>query len=151
MTKGLKKQRISRHKTTPEIKSVPKAVPAISRARSFCLRPRARLKLAAPPIPRRREIATVMVVVGKATLVAAFPSIPTPCPMKIWSTMLYGELTSILMMLGMANFRSSCPIGALPSGFSGSAAVCFMVILLSVVNCLLSCLQKYFQPGKLIV
>ena len=52
-----------------------------------------------------------------ATFVAAFPSIPTPWPIKIWSTILYIALTSILMIAGIANFAIRPPTGAIPSGF----------------------------------
>ena len=36
--------------------------------------------------------------------------------MKIWSTMLYSEPTSVLMIDGMANCSSSLPTGCSPSG-----------------------------------
>ena len=50
-------------------------------ASSFSPLPRDRLKLAAPPMPHIREMAVQVMVRGKATLVAAFPSIPTLLPM----------------------------------------------------------------------
>jgi len=58
-----------------------------------------------------------MIDIGNAILVAAFPSIPTPCPMKIWSTILYSELTSILMIAGIANLTISFSVFSVARGF----------------------------------
>ena len=52
-----------------------------------------------------------MVLSGKATLVAALPSIPTLLPTKIWSTMLYSAPTSSDRMHGSENLRISAPTG----------------------------------------
>ena len=57
-------------------------------ASSGFFRPMERLKLAAPPMPKSRETAVQVMVRGKATLVAAFPCMPTLWPMKNWSTIL---------------------------------------------------------------
>ena len=39
-------------------------------------------------IPKNKEIDTHIVVRGNATFVAAFPLIPIPLPINIWSTIL---------------------------------------------------------------
>ena len=62
-------------------------------------------------MPISSAMARQMVVRGYATLVAALPRYPTPWPMKIWSTMLYRELTSMARMLGTAKERSSLGSG----------------------------------------
>jgi hypothetical protein len=64
--------------------------------------PRLMLKLAAVPIPNSMLIPVVSVTVGKATFVAALPSIPTTWPIKIWSVILYAAPTSILITDGIA-------------------------------------------------
>ena len=60
-----------------------------------------------PMSSKNKDIDTLIVVRGKATFVAAFPFIPTPCPINIWSTMLYNAPTSIDIMLGAANLKRS--------------------------------------------
>ena len=72
----------------PAVKSNTTAVPATSRACLSSFRPSAKLKFEAAPIPTINPIAIQIVVIGKAIFVAAFPKYPTPCPIKIWSTIL---------------------------------------------------------------
>ena len=55
-------------------------------------------KFEAPPMPSSREMAVHVVDSGNAILVAAFPSMPTPCPMNIWSTILYSEISFCLQL-----------------------------------------------------
>ena len=55
---------------------------------------------------------------GNTTFVAPFPKYPTPCPINIWSTMLYNELTSIDIMQGIENILISFPIFSFPNIFS---------------------------------
>ena len=69
-------------------------------------------------MPHIREMAVQVMVRGNATLVAAFPSMPTLLPIKNWSTILYRALTSMAMMLGMAKRAKSWFTGRMPSGFS---------------------------------
>ena len=49
---------------------------------------------------------------------------PTPCPMKILSTILYKEAAVMAMMAGMAYCISSCPTGFVPS----SSVACLLSI-----------------------
>ena len=56
------------------------------------------------------------VVSGKATFVAALPSVPTACPINNWSTILYNALTSIAIILGTANLTIKELIEASPNG-----------------------------------
>ena len=56
------------------------------------------------------------VVSGKATFVAALPSVPTACPINNWSTILYKALTSIAIILGTANFTIKEATEASPNG-----------------------------------
>ena len=79
--------------------------------------PSFRLKYAAAPSPISRLKAMAITVIGMTTLVAPLPRYPTPCPIKIWSTMLYKALTTIEMILGTANVSTSFPIRSVPSGF----------------------------------
>ena len=79
--------------------------------------PSFRLRYAAAPSPIRRLKAIAITVMGITTLVAPLPRYPTPCPIKIWSTMLYKALTTIEMILGTANVTISFPIRSVPSGF----------------------------------
>ena len=72
----------------PAVTNSSTAVPATSRACLSSFRPSAKLKFDAAPIPTIKPIAIQMVVIGKAIFVAAFPRYPTPCPIKIWSTIL---------------------------------------------------------------
>ena len=58
------------------------------------------------------DTASMMVTTGKAMVVAALPSTPTPWPMKIWSTMLYTELTSMEITDGTEKASSSLPTGS---------------------------------------
>ena len=51
-------------------------------------RPRLKFRLAEQPSPSMSASAVVTMVSGKATLVAAMPVMPTPCPTKIWSAIL---------------------------------------------------------------
>ena len=81
--------------------------PIIVVAFSLSPLPSSRLYEEAPPRPKNNDIETHIVVRGKATLVAAFPFIPTPCPINIWSTMLYNAPTSIDIMLGVPNLKRS--------------------------------------------
>jgi len=99
-----------------------------------------RLKFAAPPIPHKSEIAVQVIVRGNATFVAAFPNIPTLLPIKNWSTILYKELTSIAMILGIANLASRVPMGSVPSGFFCCSSMTFLLLFFSGV--LPMCLEK---------
>jgi len=72
--------------------------------------------------------------------VAAFPSIPTPRPIKIWSTILYRALTSMLMMAGMANLAIRLPTGTVPRGFSAWAALVWFFNVFSFFLVCSSCL-----------
>ena len=64
------------------------AQPSVRSAASCSLRPRQRLMFAAQPSPISRASAAATIVIGNATFVAATPSMPVACPMKIWSAML---------------------------------------------------------------
>ena len=66
---------------TAAIMAIP--VPMNRLASSSLLAPRHMLKLDAVPTPVSCAKAMVSITVGKATLVAALPSIPTTLPMKI--------------------------------------------------------------------
>ena len=67
-------------------------------------------------------------------------SIPTPCPIKTWSTILYRALTSMLMMAGMANLVIRLPTGAVPRGFSVWAEVVWFFNVFSFFLVYSSCL-----------
>lgn len=67
-----------------------------------------------PPIPSAKLAARHIVVRGNAIFVAALPNSPTVLPIKNWSTILYKEVTSIDIMLGIANFLKSLPTGSFP-------------------------------------
>ena len=45
-------------------------------------------RLAAAPLPISPAIAFAKITKGNITLVAAFPKVPTPLPINIWSTIL---------------------------------------------------------------
>ena len=45
-------------------------------------------KFAAAPFPIRPATALKIIINGNITFVAAFPSVPTPLPINIWSTIL---------------------------------------------------------------
>ena len=66
--------------------------------------------------PKEADV-TIGRIKGKATFVAALPSIPTLRPMKNWSTILYKALTTIAIILGIAKRRSKFDIFSVPSGF----------------------------------
>ena len=85
--------------------------------------PSFRLRHAAAPSPISRLIEIAMTVIGITTLVAPFPRYPTPCPIKIWSTILYRALTTMEIMLGTANVSISFPTRSVPSGFVFVAVV----------------------------
>ena len=85
------------------------------------------LKFEAVPIPNSMLMPVVSVTVGNTMFVAAFPSMPTTWPMKIWSVMLYTAPTSMLMIEGMAYLAISGSRGALPSGLF---ATCLSISLL---------------------
>ena len=87
-----------------------------------------KLKPDAEPIPNVRAVARHKVVSGKATLVAAFPNSPTVCPIKIWSTILYRDITIIDIILGTANFFNNFPIGCVPKGLAISCVIVFLPI-----------------------
>ena len=101
----------------PSEKSIVIAFPAKEAASSFSCWPMQRLNFAAPPIPHIKAMAVQVITKGKATFVAAFPSIPTLRPMKNWSTILYKALTTIAIILGIAKRRSKFDIFSVPSGF----------------------------------
>ena len=82
-----------------------------------------RLKHDAPPIPRRSATAIQAVEKGKAIFVAAFPYVPTACPIKSWSTILYSALTSIPIMLGTANLNISFETDSVPRGLIFSSII----------------------------
>ena len=85
---GSRKTRTATQRNTPRENSRKMAFPAYRFACSFSPPPMERLKLAAPPIPHIKDRAVQVMVRGKATLVAAFPSVPMLWPIKNWSTML---------------------------------------------------------------
>ena len=82
-----------------------------------------RLNPAAPPIPNASIAARHIVVRGNAIFVAALPNSPTVLPIKNWSTILYKEVTSIDIMLGIANFLKSLPTGSVPNGLTLSFSI----------------------------
>ena len=86
----------------------------------FFFSPSFKLKYADAPSPNIRENAKPIITSGNTTFVAPFPSVPTPCPINIWSTILYNEFTSIETMQGIENFNISFPIFSFPSIFSCS-------------------------------
>ena len=96
-------------------------LPAYSAERFSLPAPSWRLKFVALPIPSSSAMAVQAIERGNAMLVAALPSRPTPCPIKIWSTMLYSDVTSIEIMQGMAKPTSSLPSFSYPSGLAASA------------------------------
>ena len=102
---------------TPSENSMVIAFPAKEAASFFSRRPMQRLKFAAPPIPHIKAMEVQVMTNGKATFVAAFPSIPTLRPIKNWSTILYKALTTIAIMLGIAKRRSKLEIFSVPRGF----------------------------------
>ena len=71
-------------------------------------------------MPSSKEMAVQAMESGNAMLVAALPSMPTPWPMKIWSTMLYSEVTSIEMMQGTAKSTISLLSFSTRNGFTSS-------------------------------
>lgn len=85
-----------------------------------------------------------MVEMGAMILVAPFPSMPTPCPMNIWSTMLYRALTTMDKMPGIANPRKSLPALSVPSGLGAACVWLISTFPLSYLFCffhLYVCLQ----------
>ena len=72
-------------------------------------------KYAAHPSPKHHANACAMIKIGKTMPVAALPRVLSSLlPMKIWSTMLYRELTSKESMQGMENFSISLVIFSFP-------------------------------------
>ena len=118
------------HSKIPNVSIMPIAPPANFTAFSFSFRPIERLKFAAPPMPHKSASAVQVMLKGKATFVAAFPSIPTLLPIKNWSTMLYSELTSIAIILGTANLASKLPIASVPNGLFCFSPICSFSFLL---------------------
>ena len=102
-----------------------------------------KLKPDAEPIPNVRAVARHKVVSGKATLVAAFPNSPTVCPIKIWSTILYRDITIIDIILGTANFFNNFPIGCVPKGLAISCVIVFLPISSFFARQLNSIIQLY--------
>ena len=86
---------------------------------------------ALPPAPNHMENAFMRVMMGKATVVTATASEPTPCPRKMVLMMLYRVVHMAARMVGGANSSRSLPMGSVPmrmflreepSGFSVFAA-----------------------------
>ena len=79
---------VTRNRNIPNnaISTIP--LPAYFSDSCFSPAPRCSEKLVALPIPRRSDIAVHVVESGNAILVAAFPSMPIPWPINIWSTIL---------------------------------------------------------------
>ena len=79
---------VTRNRNIPNnaISTIP--LPAYFSDSCFSPAPRYSEKLVALPIPRRSDIAVHVVESGNAILVAAFPSMPIPWPINIWSTIL---------------------------------------------------------------
>ena len=98
--------------------SIPLPIPVS--ASFFFFSPSFRLKYADAPSPNIKENANPIITNGNTTFVAPFPKYPTPCPMNIWSTMLYNEFTNIETMQGIENFNISLPIFSFSSIFSCS-------------------------------
>ena len=63
-------------------------LPTLLEASSFLPSPSFKLKLAAQPLPIKEAMALQIITIGKITLVAALPIVPTPLPIKIWSIIL---------------------------------------------------------------
>ena len=106
----------------PQIVIRHKPVPAYSTAFFSSPAPRCSEKLDAAPMPSSKEMAVQAMESGNAMLVAALPSMPTPWPMKIWSTMLYSEVTSIEMMQGTAKLTINLLSFSTRSGLTSSAS-----------------------------
>lgn len=88
------------------------ALPRFFRAPASSRRPRKRLYPEAQPMPMRQARAVMRVNTGKATLAAAMARSPIPQPMKVWSTMLFMELTTWLQMAGREKVQMSLFTGA---------------------------------------
>ena len=108
-------------KNSPAIPSIERVFPTPLAALSLSPAPSFKLKYAAQPSPSSNAKAIDMVTSGNATLVAAFPKKPTPCPMNIWSTMLYSEFTTSDITQGIANFIISFPMFSVSKGFFSSS------------------------------
>ena len=93
-----------------------------------------RLKADAPPIPNSSAIAIHVIDNGNDILVAAFPSEPTDCPIKNWSTILYNAVTSIAIMLGTENFTKSLFIGSTSNGFLFSVLLILSLISVRILG-----------------
>ena len=85
---GVRKMLVTRKSATPNIAMRQIPFPAASADLFSSPAPSFSEKLVALPIPRRSDMAVHAVDRGNAIFVAAFPSIPTPCPINIWSTIL---------------------------------------------------------------
>ena len=85
---GRRNKEASAPMKSPAAASIHSAVPRVSLACGISLRPTARLKQAAPPMPTRAASAVTMEDSGRAMFGTASASAPTPCPMKSWSTTL---------------------------------------------------------------
>ena len=60
---------------------------------------------------------------------------PTPCPMKMLSTMLYSDEAVMAMMAGMAYCISSSPIGRVPSRRAACLLSLIRVFSLRKISC----------------
>ena len=84
----------------------------------FFFSPNFKLRYADAPSPNIRENANPIITRGNTTFVAPFPRYPTPCPMNIWSTILYNEFTNIDIIQGIENALINFPTFSVPSMFS---------------------------------
>ena len=87
-------------------------------ASCFFFSPSFKLKYADVPSPNIKAKAKPTIVNGKTTFVAPFPRYPTPQPIKIWSTILYNELTNNDIIQGIENFLINLLIFSVPKIFS---------------------------------
>ena len=88
------------------------------------------------PIPRSNAAAVEIMVTGKCDVCGGVSKHSYALADKIWSTILYRALTSMLMMAGMANLAIRLPTGAVPRGFSAWAALVWFFNVFSFLSCL---------------
>ena len=67
------------------------------------------------PTPTIAPKAAPKFMKGKVMASPEMANGPTPCPMKMLSTMLYKELAVMAIMAGMAYCISNLPMGCVPS------------------------------------
>ena len=115
----------------PKSNNNKKPFPNIFSACCCSFLPKQRLIFAAQPSPNIKASAADMVIMGKAIFVAATPCIPTACPTKIWSTILYKQFTNNVITVGTENCNNNFPIGSVAKGF---CFVCSIDIRLLVVT-----------------